>query len=193
MTRNATARAYARALFRTAQAQSQQDATAQSMRELGELWATSPEFRRFCHWHLSGNAENHVRTVRQIHHDALAPLVCVLLEKLAAWGHLALTPQIVAQYSEMDDRARKCVRVNATFAVAPTEETLRHVHELVAQTYGPGVLLDPKIDPALIAGFQLLLNGRRVDASMAGRLQRLRMGLRNPRRMKSRKHATPAH
>ena len=193
MTHNATARAYARALFRTAQAQSRQEAVTQSMQELGTLWTSSPEFRQFCHWHLPGNAESHVRTVRQVHHDALAPLVRVLLERLAAWGHLALIPHIVAQYSGLDDRVQKRVRVDATFAVAPTEETLRYAHELVAKTYGPGVLLDPKVDPALIAGFRLVLNGRRVDASMVGRLQRLRMGLRNPARMKSRKHATPAH
>jgi F0F1-type ATP synthase delta subunit len=83
--------------------------------------------------------------------------------------------------------------VEAAFAVAPTAETLALAHKLVAKAYGPGVELAPTIDPALIAGFRLVLDGRRVDASMAGRLQRMRMGLRNPARLKSRKHATPAH
>jgi F0F1-type ATP synthase delta subunit len=36
------------------------------------------------------------------------------------------------------------------------------------------------VDPELIAGFVMTMNDQRIDASMSGRLNRLRLGLQKP-------------
>ncbi len=66
-------------------------------------------------------------------------------------------------------------------ACEPTEEQVARVRNWVAATRGPAKMeVTVLTDPELIAGMRLFVDDTRIDASLAGRLKRLRVSLRKP-------------
>jgi len=178
----AYARAYARALLRAAAAGGEVERVTQDVAALELQWNGSPELRRFCRSHLPGSPLDHARLVERLWGDTFTRTLKFFLGVLTQWDHLRLLPLITRQYQAQADRARGCSNVQATFACEPAPEELDRVRRLVAAAYGPVMKLNVRVDPGLIAGVRLLINDKRVDASLAGRLARLRHGLSKPMR-----------
>lgn len=176
------ARAYARALLRAATAGGEVDRVTQDVAALERQWDGSPELRRFCRSHLPGSPLDHVRLVERLWGDTFTRTLKFFLGVLAQWDHLRLLPLIIQQYQAQADRARGCNAVQASFACEPGLGELDRVRRLVADAYGPVMRLNVRVDPGLIAGVRLSINDKRVDASLAGRLARLRNGLSKPMR-----------
>ena len=180
MTDAVLASAYARGLFKTAKALEQEVRVSADIRALDEQWKGSPELRAFCTGHLRGNTIHHARVVRNLWGISFSVPLMTLLENLAKREMLYLIPQIVAFYNELLDIARKFLRIEARFAVKPDEPMIMGVHDLIRKQYGSKYLIVPVVDPELIAGFQITINDIRIDASLAGRLKRLRQALQKP-------------
>jgi len=174
------ARAYARALLRAATAGGEVDRVTQDVAALELQWNGSPELRRFCRSHLPGSSLDHVRLVDQLWGDTFTRTLKFFLGVLAQWDHLRLVPLVAQQYQALADRAQGCSKVQASFACEPGQDEVDRVRQLVADAYGPVMKLNVRVDASLIAGVRLLINDRRVDASLAGRLARLRYGLSKP-------------
>jgi F0F1-type ATP synthase delta subunit len=64
--------------------------------------------------------------------------------------------------------------------VSPTEAMVEQVRAEILRARGGTLQMQVTVAPELIAGFVITLGDQRIDASMAGRLSRLRMGLRKP-------------
>ena len=180
MTDAVLARAYARGLLKTAQALGQEARVSEDIRALDAQWRGSPELRTFCTGHLRGNTIHHASMVRSLWGASFSPPVMVLLENLAKREMLWLIPQVISVYTEILDILRKCLRVEARFAMKPDEAMLMGVHDMVRTQYSPEYRIVAIVDPDLIAGFQVTINDIRIDASLAGRLKRLRQALRKP-------------
>lgn len=176
----AYARAYARSLWRAAMACSETDGVTQDVLALERQWNGSPELRQFCRRHLPGSPLDQARRVEQLWGDTFTRTVKFLLGMLAQWEQLRLVPLITQHYQALADRAQGCSKVQASFACKPGQKELDHVRCLVSDAYGPIMKLDVRVDPGLIAGVRILINDKRVDASLAGRLARLRHGLSKP-------------
>ncbi|MEI7899276.1 MAG: F0F1 ATP synthase subunit delta, partial [bacterium] len=104
----------------------------------------------------------------------------LFLEWLTQWGHLRLVPLITAQFQALADRAQGCHNVLATFACEPQPAEVERVRERIAEAYGPVIKLTVKVDPALLAGVCIRINDKQVDASLAGRIARLKNELKKP-------------
>jgi F0F1-type ATP synthase delta subunit len=180
MTDAVLAHAYARGLLKTAQALGQEARVSADIRALDDQWRNSPELRTFCTGHLRGNSIHHVKMVRDLWGTSFATPLMVLLEGLAKRETLRLIPQVIEVYNESLDRAHKCLHVEARFAVKPDEAMIMGVHDLIRTQYSPEYRIVAKVDPELIAGFQITINDIRVDASLGGRLKRLRQALQKP-------------
>lgn len=174
------ARAYARALLGTAQARHEVERVTQDMLALDQQWRGSPELRSFCHSHQHGVPSQRSRVIAQIWGSTFSMTSILLLERLAAWGLLHLLPLTIACFHELSDRAAGCHNVKAVFACEPQEAELAHVRKMVTDAYGPIFRLDVQVDPALLAGACFRIDDRLVDASLAGRLARLKLGLLKP-------------
>jgi len=180
MTDAVLAHAYARGLLKSAQSLGQEGRVSEDIRALEAQWEHSPELRAFCTGHLRGNSVHHVQMARDLWGTSFSTPVMVLLEGLAKRETLRLIPEIVEVFNESLDRAHKCLRVEARFAVKPDEAMLMGVHDLIRSQYGREYRIVALVDPDLIAGFQITINDTRVDASLAGRLKRLRQALNKP-------------
>ena len=179
---SACVRAYARALLGAAQASQALDAVTQDMLALDAQWQGSPELRRFCGGHLKGAPGQRARRVGEIWGDTFSRTVLTFLEMLAERDQLRLIPLITARFQKTADRARGCRNVEAVFACEPQEQELARVRQLIAKTYGPLFKLAVRVEPALLAGVTLRIDDRLVDASLAGRINRLKNDLTKPQR-----------
>ncbi len=177
---SAYARAYARALYGSAQARHEADGVTQDVLALDRQWKGSPELRQFCRSHLPGSPADRARAVEKLWGDTFTRTMIFFLSVLAQRDHLGLVPLIAGQYQKMDDRAQGRSDVRISFACEPGEEEIGQIRKLVADAYGPVMKVAVRVDPALIAGARFFVNDRRVDASLAGRLARLRVGLSKP-------------
>ncbi len=179
MTRNERyARAFARALQGAATARREEAQVTANVVALEQLWEMSPEWRQLCCSRQPGGARVRVKRVRQLFADALPEIVMRFIEAVAQHDQLALLPDIFAQYKQLAARARGCAQVQMFFACDPTEDQIARVRDWVAATRGPEMEVTVRTDPELIAGMRLFVDDMRVDASLAGRLKRLRAGLR---------------
>jgi F-type H+-transporting ATPase subunit delta len=181
MTRNERyARAFARALQGAAAARREEARVTANVAALEQLWEISPEWRQFCRTRIPGGARARVERVQQLFADALPVVVMQFIEAVAHHDQLALLPDICAQYQRLAAQARGCSRVQMSFACEPTEDQVARVRNWVAATRGPEMEVTVLTDPKLIAGMRLFVDDTRIDASLAGRLKRLRAGLRKP-------------
>ena len=179
------ARAYARALFGSAVQRGELDGVTQDVLALEKQWQGSPELRSFCQSHLPGDPRNHARIVDQIWGATFTPTVKYLLRILAQWDHLRLIPLITMHYQAFVDRARHCSNVHAYFACEPRQEEISLIRQMVTDAHGPVMKLAVAVDPTLIAGVRIFINDKRVDASLAGRLTRMRYGLSKPMQLEA--------
>ena len=181
MTRNERyARAFARALQGAAAARREETLVTANVVALEQLWDVSPEWRRFCRTRLPGGARARIKQMRQLFTDTLPEIVMRFIEAVAQHDQLALLPDICAQYQRLAARARRCSQVQMLFAREPTEDQVARVRNWVAATRGPEMEVTVLTDPELIAGMRLFVDDTRIDASLAGRLKRLRVSLRKP-------------
>jgi F-type H+-transporting ATPase subunit delta len=174
------ARAYARALLGTARERNQVSEVTEDVLALERQWDGSPELRVFCQRHLPGSPRQQAGIVARVWDSTFSPTVIHFLELLVQWGHLRLIPLITEQFQVLADLAQGCHNVAATFACEPQEADIERVRQLVAKAYGPVIKLTVSVDPALLAGVRIRINDKQVDASLSGRIARLRNGLKNP-------------
>lgn len=180
MTEATYARAYARALFSTAKARGIRDAVTADVRALKAQWDGSLLFRSFACHRLRGNTQTHERQIDEIWGTSLSAEVIQLLKVLAHRNHLVYIPLIEKYFMMMLNRDLKCEQIVSTFALSPDEQTLARIRQLIVNSYGENYNLIVKTDPQLIAGFKLIINDMCVDASLSGRLNRLKLILKKP-------------
>ena len=80
---------------------------------------------------------------------------------------------IALKYQEMYRKANNIVRADVTTAMEVDESTLDKIRAFVEQTFHSTVDLHVNVDPALIGGFTLDIEHRRLDASIKGQLEKL--------------------
>lgn len=174
------ARAYARALYRSAVERQELEAVVADMNALAAQWRESLELRQFCKRAHPGNAASHEHAVAALWGKTFTESVLALLRALARREQLELIPFVLEQFHTRYDRERHCTHVDVAFAVPPTEAMLEQVRAEILRARGGTLQMQVTVAPELIAGFVITLGDQRIDASIAGRLNRLRMGLRKP-------------
>jgi len=89
-------------------------------------------------------------------------------------NRLDLLPAIAAQYSRLLNRHRGIVEAIVTSAAPLTPDETAAIRARVEAMTGAAVDLESAVDSALIGGLTLRVGDRLLDASIRGRLSRLR-------------------
>jgi F-type H+-transporting ATPase subunit delta len=103
----------------------------------------------------------------------LGNLVGLLVER----RRVSLLPAIAREYGRLLDRERSVVPAVVTSAVPLSAEEAAAVQARVETMTGSTVSLRSEVDPSLIGGLTLRVGDRLLDASIRGRLERLRSQL----------------
>ena len=175
-------RAYARALLGAARFTDTVPAVQRDLATVMAALAESADLRGwFCRRVLSSPVRRTAEATQRLE-KLVTPMTLRLLVRMAAWNHLHLLPAVVKQF-ELAVRkleGRRTARV--VCAQAPDDATLAAIRARMGADAGNLLDLELQTDPTLLAGLTIRTEDQIFDASLAGRLARLRQALANPGR-----------
>jgi F-type H+-transporting ATPase subunit delta len=93
---------------------------------------------------------------------------------LAQRGRFAVLPEVGAEYDALVRESRGIVAATVTTPAPLSKEELAQVRARVEQLAGAKAELTTAADPALLGGLTIRIGDRFIDASVQGRLARLR-------------------
>jgi F-type H+-transporting ATPase subunit delta len=171
----AAQRLYARALFEAAREQDRVDDVVTEIDDFAEAVRTVPELRS-----LLENPQLDPAAKRAALADLLAeadPLVRNFLLVLAEKGRAGELVEIARELDELVAREEGRLNVELTTAFELSDEEADGIVKQIEQASGRAVEATRSVDPALVGGIVLQAGTFRVDASVRGRLERLRRSL----------------
>ena len=131
-----------------------------------------------------GNPEIDESAKAQILIDVLVDgcvLTCNFLRLLAEEKRIAELPQIVREFDRLVAADEQLLAVELTTAFELSDDHFRTIVSQIEQASGRTVQATRSVDPELIGGLVLQAGSMRVDASVRGRLERLRHDLATAR------------
>jgi F-type H+-transporting ATPase subunit delta len=166
---------YARALFAAAKEHGRLEAVQQEVEDFRATVADVPELRG-----LLENPQLDPQAKRAALADLLTDadeLVRNFLLLLAEKGRAGDLDEIGAELDELVAREQGRLTVELTTAYELSDEEAGSILRKIEQASGRTVDATRRVDPALVGGIVLQAGSFRVDASVRGRLQRLRRAL----------------
>jgi F-type H+-transporting ATPase subunit delta len=171
----AAQRLYARALFAAAREQGRVDEVVTELTDFAESVRSVPE--------LAGMLENPELdpAAKQAALDDLLgesdPLVRNFLRLLAEKGRTGELDEIMRELDALVAREQGRLNVELTTAFELSDDEADGIVRKIEQASGRSVDAVRKVDPTLVGGIVLQAGTFRVDASVRGRLERLRRTL----------------
>jgi F-type H+-transporting ATPase subunit delta len=168
-------RTYARSLFEAAKEEGRLAEVREDLAAFARALRDVPELRE-----LLRNPQLD-RRAKQAAIDAVAgegdPLVRNLLRLLVAKGRGGEVEEVAEEFERLAAIEERQLSVRLTTAFELTDEEVRSIVEQIERASGRSVEATRSVDPDLIGGIVLQVDSRLVDASVRGRLDRLRREL----------------
>jgi F-type H+-transporting ATPase subunit delta len=165
-------RLYAKALFEAAEDSGRVDAVQRDLGEFADAIEASPELSAF----LANPQVDPAAKVGVLGElsEGSDELVHNFLRLIAAKGRAGQIPGIRDEFQALVDRAQGRVAVELTTAFELSDDEAASIVAQIEQSSGRKVEATRKVDPELVGGMILQAGSLRVDASVRGRLERLR-------------------
>jgi ATP synthase F1 delta subunit len=109
------------------------------------------------------------------------PLVRNALFVLVDNGRLDALADVIGVVQEADRRARRQLELELTTAVPIDDSDAEQIRSKLAEASGHEVTLQRSVDASILGGVIVRVRDRMVDLSVRGRLEALRLSLRNAR------------
>ncbi len=172
------ARPYARALYEVAVSHRVEERIACDLDLIRSLWQEDPQLTQ----PFAAHPLIHAAVKEAVLERALGPTVCPqtlnLLRLLVRRGKAALIPELApAFFREQEEGGRSCHVIARTAQPFAPEERAA-LRGRLAEVLGRPVTIEEVVAPDLLAGVELTVSGRRVEASLRRRLDELMAQLR---------------
>jgi F-type H+-transporting ATPase subunit delta len=168
-------RVYANALFEAARDQGKLETVREQLQQVVEAEAQVPELRE-----LLRNPQLDPRARAAAIEDVLGDaeeLLRNFLLVLADKGRTGQLEEIARELERLIARHEGIVHAELTTAVELSDDDARKLLDQIEQASGRKVEAKRSVDPDLIGGIVLQVGSYRLDASVRGRLERLRRQL----------------
>jgi F-type H+-transporting ATPase subunit delta len=168
-------RTYARALFEAAQEEGRLERVHE---ELADFAATVAEVEQLRSVLESPEVES--RAKAGLVDDVLGradPLVRNFVRLLVDKGRIAELSEITTEFEALVAREQGILDVELTTAVELSQKDFDALVDRIGKASGRKVRASRAVDPTLVGGLVLQVGSRRLDASIRGRLDRLRQEL----------------
>jgi F-type H+-transporting ATPase subunit delta len=86
----------------------------------------------------------------------------------------ALLPEILSEYVQMDEEKKGIKRVKVISAVSLDKSEERLLASRLQHLTGKTILIDTKVDPSILGGVVIYLDGKVIDGSVRTGLEELR-------------------
>jgi F-type H+-transporting ATPase subunit delta len=168
-------RVYANALFEAARDRGRLDAVREQLQQVVEAEAQVPELRE-----LLRNPQLDPRARAAAIGDVLGDadeLLRNFLLVLSDKGRTGQLEEIAREFERLVAEHEGVVHAELTTAVELSDEDARALLRRIEEASGRKVEATRSVDPGLIGGIVLQVGSHRLDASVRGRLERLRREL----------------
>ena len=168
-------RVYANALFEAARDQNKLEPVGEQLAQLVEAEGNVPELRE-----LLRNPQLDPRARRAALDDVLAgsdDLLRNFLLVLADKGRAGQLEEIAKEFERLVAEHEGVVHAELTTAVELSDDEAGKLLQQIERASGRKVEASRSVDPDLIGGIVLQVGSHRLDASVRGRLERLRRQL----------------
>ena len=166
------ARRYAEAAFQLATRDDTFDAWAKDLATVNEL-VGDERIARIVSNPSVPRAEREA-TIDRLLAKRVSPLVLNIVRLLDQRGRLMLLPAIAAEFTRLLDAKRGVVAATVTSAAPLEKDEIKEIAARLETMTGQTVKLATAVDPSLIGGLTVRVGDRMIDASVRGRLERLR-------------------
>jgi F-type H+-transporting ATPase subunit delta len=178
----AAARRYAEAAFQVALAENQLDRWESDLALAAGILAT-PEVAQAVDSPAIPLAQRQA-VADALLRDRISPAALRLVDLLVGRGKASLLPRVSAEYHRQLNTHRGVVEATVTSAVPLTADETAAIRSRVEAMAGATIDLKSAVDPNLIGGLTIQVRDRLLDASIRGRLERLRDQLNSGGRLR---------
>jgi F-type H+-transporting ATPase subunit delta len=168
---------YVTALFELAHSAKKTDEVAKELAALALLVKTSPEFAALCHSPVITRQTKSVAIATLVSTLKLSKLVGQFLALLTQNQRLALLPQIAESFAARLRSERGEAIAQIQTATTLSESLQKELSTLLSRFSGKKVSLSVQQEPEILGGVRIHLGGTMIDASLAGKLARLKDAL----------------
>lgn len=169
---------YAAALFDAAEESGALEEVRSELTILNSIFGENPAFLQLLSSPAVTVGEKHAMlkdTVESKIHGHLFNFLRILSDK----GRAALFPRMTTEFEALYRVKRNLLHVEAVTAVTLTTGQLQKLEEKLVGMTGKRILLENKVDPAILGGVILKYNHSEIDGSARERLNGLRTALKN--------------
>ena len=166
------AEVYARSLFEVAQEHDQLDEIHDQLGEFADVLSDSRELQVFFFspYFSSGEKKDGVGKVIEGGNEYFVRFLELLAEK----HRLPVLFRIRRDFDTLWARKQRLLEVSVTSAVELDERTVRGIGEKIEEQTGRRVELTAQVEPDVLGGLVIRVGNMVLDASVRGRLERLR-------------------
>jgi F-type H+-transporting ATPase subunit delta len=168
----AVGRLYAEAMLKLAEERGQSEALLDELRELVEFLGQNPKVEHFLS-SLMVDEEGRARVLNDVFKGQASELLLDSLQVINRKGRLGQLRAIAESYRGALRDLRGWVDVHVRSAVALDDAQRGRLQEVIGASTGRKPALIEKVDPSLIGGLVVEVEGKKFDASVASRLQDL--------------------
>jgi F-type H+-transporting ATPase subunit delta len=172
MANETLARRYAAAVFSLAQDANAVERIGNDLSTVARSLGTDAQVRDFFVSPVVDRKEKEkilVRSFQGSMHDIALHTVILLVRKRRE----SLLDALVAEYRTLELQARGTEPLTVTTARELSETDLRVMVERLERIYGKKFEVSVRLDPSLVGGVRIMMGDRRIDGTVAGRLEEL--------------------
>jgi F-type H+-transporting ATPase subunit delta len=169
-----TARRYAKALHMLASASGTAPAVADELDRFADLLRTQTEASAVLTRPWIKGSDRRGIAVALAERAGAGKLVRDFIGLVAERGRIDHWPEIVRAYRDLVDQELGQARAEVRTAVPLTDSERKQLGEQLQRRLGTRVLIEERVDPALLGGFVAQVGSYILDGSLDGQLARMR-------------------
>lgn len=176
MRENVLARRYARALFEIAEERGIIEKIHNEVELFNQSLQTNQPFRNFLN-SLEINKSEKVKKIEELFQDKVSNVffnfILVFLKK----NRQSIFTTIAKEFERLHDKYSKKIRASTITAVPLDESSFSRIKVTLSQAFDADVEIQNSIDPNILAGIIIKVNGQVFDGSLQSQLRRLKYQL----------------
>jgi len=108
-----------------------------------------------------------------IEKTGMSSLMQSVLELLIRKHRFEILPELAEELESIADSRNYRIRVYVTTAVEPSKEEIAEMAERIGTYFDRMAIVERRIDPAIIGGFRIEGEGKLIDMSVKGQIEKL--------------------
>ncbi len=163
---------YAKSLLELVQEQGNLDAVKSDVEQIIAILKSNTEVQAVLkNPIISGDKKRSI--LLALFENKVNPLIISFFSILVNKGRAAILVDILKEFIREYNEVKGIVNATVVSATALSEANLKGLQEKISEEIGAQVLLKNNVDATVIGGFVLRVGDRQIDASIAGKLQKL--------------------